>query len=332
MNLQVVPPACMYFAFSIDVAATLGIYCDGGDDLMLQKLEGLKDRMYAGYCVAVEDRVDENNKFHVTNIRPVQQGLTKPYSRKPRYAQPAMCIPIFPETTHPRSREPLELSKPLPWNNCYHPTCYDFYAHLIKPLAEDGRYYRLLQSGLDEVQVLRILDGQEDAPDTVDLSGRPDDEPYQTFLANIPGSEEPEDDIFMPVLCIKHVLSNVTEISDPSQLREDRDLFQAIVEEYQLERYGPVVYETPEYLSIEDETLPDNFSIVYSLMSSASGNSTEELDSGFPDSHELTLSEEEAPQVPVPGQKGIWRVKSFFRRAMMNVLEVLKRRKLSNNS
>ncbi|KAK0211125.1 hypothetical protein DFS33DRAFT_352793 [Desarmillaria ectypa] len=245
MNLQVAPPDGCYFAFSIDVAATLDLYCDGGDDLMLQKLEGLKDRMYAGYCVVVESRVDENNKFHVVSIRPVQQGLTKPYSRKPGQALPAMCVPILPETAHPTSREALEPSKPLPWNHCYHPTCYDFYGRaptewrdysqsprvgrypppLVKALEEDGLYHRLLRSGLDEDQILRILDGEETAPDTDDVS-ETDSQTCRTFLANIPGLEEPEDDIFIPVLRIDHVLSNVPEISDPSQLWEDHDLFE----------------------------------------------------------------------------------------------------------
>ncbi len=260
------PPYNCYFAFSIDVAATLDLYCDGGDDAMLQKLDGLKDRVYAGYCVAVryattfpnspltekavlqvERRSNEGNKFHTAYIRPVQQGLTKPYRdrRKPHYARPAMCIPILPETVHPRSREALQLSKPLPWSNCYHPTCYDvraripserrdysqlprvmgFSPQIVKPLAEDARYYRLLQSGLDEDQVLRIMDGQEDAPDTGDAS-ETDSQSCHMFFANIPGSEEAEEDrIFLPIFRIDHVLSNVPEISDPSQLWEDRDLF-----------------------------------------------------------------------------------------------------------
>ncbi len=34
--------------FSIDVAATLELYCDGGNVSMLQKLDGVKNRMYAG--------------------------------------------------------------------------------------------------------------------------------------------------------------------------------------------------------------------------------------------------------------------------------------------
>ncbi|KAG7448149.1 uncharacterized protein BT62DRAFT_1074655, partial [Guyanagaster necrorhizus] len=197
MNLQIVPPSCYYFAFSIDVTATLEMYCDGGNDFMLQKLDALRDRMYAGYCVEVKGA---SGAVEAIAVR----------------------------------------------TNCYHPTCYDLYGRiptewrdysqsprlrarfspqLIKPLAEDGRYHQLLRSGLDDDQVLRILDGQEDAPDT-DNRSETDSQTGQTFLANMPGCDEPEDDIFMPVLRIEYVLSNVLEVFDPSQLWEDRDLFQ----------------------------------------------------------------------------------------------------------
>ncbi|KAG7448177.1 uncharacterized protein BT62DRAFT_757422 [Guyanagaster necrorhizus] len=108
MNLQVVPPSCYYFAFSIDATAPLEMCCDGGNDLMLQKLDSVRDRMYAGYCVEVENRIDEDNKFHVVYIQPVQQGLAKPHRRKPYHARPLMCIPILPETAHPRSIAKLD--------------------------------------------------------------------------------------------------------------------------------------------------------------------------------------------------------------------------------
>ncbi|KAG7448153.1 uncharacterized protein BT62DRAFT_756008 [Guyanagaster necrorhizus] len=124
----VVPPSSQYFFFSIDIAATMEVHCDGDDDLMLQKLHGLQDRMYAGSCLMIEGRVNKDNKYHVIDIRPVRQGLTKPHPRKPQHARPSMCVHILPETAHPRSREPLKVLKPLPWNNCYHPTCYDICA------------------------------------------------------------------------------------------------------------------------------------------------------------------------------------------------------------
>ncbi len=157
-----------------------------------------------------------------------------------------MCAPILPTTAHPSSREPLEVSKgPLPWDNCYHPTCYDLFArvpsewrdHLESPSADnslsfgiahdrDIRYRELLRAGLDDDRILRILDGQDDAPDTNDAS-ETDSQNFKTFLAKTPGSDKPEEDrIFVPVLRIDHVLSNVSEISDPSQLHGDVDLFQ----------------------------------------------------------------------------------------------------------
>ncbi|KAK0196742.1 hypothetical protein F5146DRAFT_994613 [Armillaria mellea] len=282
MQPQVVPPERYYFAFSIDVAATLELYCDGDDDSMMQKLDGVKDRMYAGYCLMVDGRVDEENKYHVIDIRPVQQGLTKPHPRKPQHARSAMCIPILPETAHPRSRGPLELSGALPWDNCYHPTCYD-------SIPEDIRYGQLLRAGVDDDQALRILDGQQDGPE-IDL---PDDmsetnsQTCKTFLAKIPGSDNPEEDAaFAPVMRIDHVLSNVLEISDPAQLCGDLDLFQEIIQEYRLARYGSILFEPPEGPPIDDTPIPDNFSMVYSIMSTASCTSTKgDLDSHPSGSH-----------------------------------------------
>ncbi len=116
-----------------------------------------------------------------------------------------MCAPILPTIAHPSSREPLEVSKgPLPWDNCYHPTCYDLFArvpsewrdYLESPCADDSfsfgiahdrdiRYRELLRTGLDDDRILRILDGQEDAPDTDDVS-ETDSQICKTFLAKIP--------------------------------------------------------------------------------------------------------------------------------------------------
>ncbi|KAK0441987.1 hypothetical protein EV421DRAFT_2036171 [Armillaria borealis] len=344
---QLTPPYHHYFTFSIDVAATLELYCDGGDTTMLQKLDGVQDRQYAGYSFFNEDTREGIPKFQVIVIRPVQQGLTKPHPRKPQYTRPTMCAPILPTTAHPESREPLEVSKgPLPWDNCYHPTCYDLFVripsewrdYLESPCTDfslsfgiahgrDIRYRELLRAGLDDDRILRILDGQEDAPDTDDAS-ETDSQICKTFLSKIPGSDKPQEDrIFMPVMRIDHVLSNVPEISDPSQLHGDVDLFQEIVQEYQLARYGSVLLYPPEGPEIDDASIPDNFSMTYSLASTESFSSLPEA----PDSHELDSTSEESPQVAVPIRKGKWRLKSLFRRAVANFVELVKwPRKLSN--
>ncbi|PBK92977.1 hypothetical protein ARMGADRAFT_1080176 [Armillaria gallica] len=58
-NNQVVPPWDSHFTFSIDVTATLEVYCDGGDDTMLQKLDGLQDKKHAGYWLEVTNASEE---------------------------------------------------------------------------------------------------------------------------------------------------------------------------------------------------------------------------------------------------------------------------------
>ncbi|KAK0463761.1 uncharacterized protein EV420DRAFT_1729216 [Desarmillaria tabescens] len=340
------PPWYSYFTFSIDVAATLQMYCDGGDDAMLQKLEGLQDRKYAGYCFYYEASSEEDPKYYTLRIRPVQQGLTKSHPRKPQHARPTMCLPILPTTAHSKLREPMELSKSLPWDNCYHPTCYDlcaripaeqkdysqapyvrFSRQLSKAIEEDGRYRDLLQAGVDDDRALQITDGHEDAPDTdvPDNASDIDGLASQMFMVKIPGSSELEEElIFMPVMRVDPILANVPEIGDPSQLFGDLDLFQEIVQEYQLARYGSALFDSPED-PIDDCSVQDDFS-------KSCSSFTDELSSDTPDSHELHSSTEESRQVPVPNRKGKWRIKSLSRRAISNLAEVLKWRKLSNKS
>ncbi len=74
----------------------------------------------------------------------------RPHLRRVQHVRSSMCIPVLPETSYPRPREPLELSKPLPWSNCCRPTCYN-----CLETCSDG------MAGL-----FRILDSQEDAPAT----------------------------------------------------------------------------------------------------------------------------------------------------------------------
>ncbi len=102
---------------------------------------------------------------------------------------------------------------------------------LMEAFDEDKLHSKLLRTGLDDDRILRILDGQEEAPDT-DVSDdasqtSTDSEASQMFLAKVPGCDKLEEDrIFVPVMRFDHVLSNVPEISDPSQLCGDLDLFQ----------------------------------------------------------------------------------------------------------
>ncbi len=56
-KFSLAPPLYTYITLSIDVAATLKLYCGGGDEAMLQKLDGLQDHKYAGYCLDVHRSV-----------------------------------------------------------------------------------------------------------------------------------------------------------------------------------------------------------------------------------------------------------------------------------
>ncbi|PBK78602.1 hypothetical protein ARMSODRAFT_968693 [Armillaria solidipes] len=313
-RLQATPPLNHYITFSIDVAATLELYCDGGNWKSWMAYR-------PGSMLAT-----------ARSVRPVQQGLTKISSLgTPLYVLP--CVPILPATAHPTSRKPLAVMIPLPWDNCYHPTCYDLFIRvpiewqddqhssrvklspsLLDALREDRRYGELRRAGLD---------------DETDNASETDSQICKTFFAKIPGSDKSKEDaIFVPVMRIDHVLSNVPEISDPSQLFGDLDLFQEIVQEYQLARYGSAVFPQPEP-EMDITPFPDDYS-VYSSESAASGTSTEDLDSRALDLLPADESDVSSnPTAPVPPRKGKWRVKSLFRRAITNITQFLKGHKFS---
>ncbi|PBK92986.1 hypothetical protein ARMGADRAFT_143952 [Armillaria gallica] len=227
---------------------------------------------------------------------------------------------------------------------------------LMKAVREDKLHRELLRTGLDDDRILRILDGQEEVPDTDvpdDASQTStDSQASQMFLATVPGCDKLEEDrIFVPVMRIDLVLTNVPEISDPSQLCGDLDLFQEIVLEYQLARYGSAVFPQPEP-EMDITPFPDDYYSLYSSESAASETSTEDLNSDFRDSNALdsSLADESDvssnPPAPAPPRKGVclysfssillyffsigkWRVKSLFQRAIMNLVQFLKGHKFS---
>ncbi|KAK0463717.1 uncharacterized protein EV420DRAFT_1745247 [Desarmillaria tabescens] len=286
MRFRPAPPRYRYFTFSIDVAATLELYCDGGDEVMLQKLSDLQDHKYAGYCSdsSTSGQCNKDSRSLILGNQTMRGLICAFLSFRKR--------PILGQGRH-------LVSKPLPWDHCYHPTCYDLWARVpfegrnyddsplvtISPafliaFREDVRYGELLRARLDDTQIQRILDGQEDAPDTDDAS-ETDGRTCKTFLAKVPESDDPEEDgIFVPVMRIDHVLSNVPEISDPSQLCGDVDLFREIVQEYQFARYGSVLFDPLHGPEADDTSVPDNASWTYSITSEVDCSSLAEELSG----------------------------------------------------
>ncbi|KAJ7637295.1 hypothetical protein DFH06DRAFT_653706 [Mycena polygramma] len=81
--------------------------------------------------------------YNTYTVRFVLQG--KPPTFPDRCIEPSMSIPLDPMTaeSHPSSRDPLKVSKPLPWNDCYI-TCYN-YAYVRTPtlVTEAPVTYRL---------------------------------------------------------------------------------------------------------------------------------------------------------------------------------------------
>ncbi len=47
-------------------------------------------------------------------------GPHLPPANKEKCYTPEMCIPIFPNTNHPTSRDPVHPEQPFPYGNCYH--------------------------------------------------------------------------------------------------------------------------------------------------------------------------------------------------------------------
>ncbi|KAF9000775.1 hypothetical protein BDZ89DRAFT_1121612 [Hymenopellis radicata] len=124
-----VPYEGTFVAFSVDPAATLRYYCQGGDSVAKDLVDKLPWKQYAGYCTQWHGFPDQHAEFNRIGLRPVQIGLTKPRPNCPdkfKHRTPDMCVPILPATEHPLGRPPLPISRPLPWDNCYQTTLDDF--------------------------------------------------------------------------------------------------------------------------------------------------------------------------------------------------------------
>ncbi len=206
MQPQVVPPGASLFRFFHRCRCNSELYCDGGNVSMLQKLDGVKNRnvrrlLWVSLRLPSISRM-KNHFYRSMDGLMREINTTLSTFGQSNGASPSLilvnhstrdlrcCIPILPETAHPRSREPLELSGVLPWDNCYHPPvttfvhvyepngrdysqspCVMLSAPLVKAIPEDIRYGQLLRAGIDDDEALRILDGRQDTPE-MDL---PDD-------------------------------------------------------------------------------------------------------------------------------------------------------------
>ncbi|THH21353.1 hypothetical protein EW146_g195 [Bondarzewia mesenterica] len=115
IRLTFVPTTSTYVAFSIDPVFTVAAL---DDPEASAAAKAISTKKYAGYVSEVLDLPFPDRLYHRCEIRLLSQGL--PELSDEHHIEPSMCVPVFPTTEHPLSREPLHPTKPLPWPNLYH--------------------------------------------------------------------------------------------------------------------------------------------------------------------------------------------------------------------
>lgn len=142
------PPVGRYFAFTIDPHATVDLYCDGVDEEALAAIKKLSFKTYVGFCAELPGNyASPRREFNRLTVRPLQQGPTRINRRT--FFEPQMCVPIYPETSHPLLRRPLIPSKGFPWPNCYQPTPHSFNLRVRPQFRDYSPAIKLFQSDLD---------------------------------------------------------------------------------------------------------------------------------------------------------------------------------------
>ncbi|KAF9009174.1 hypothetical protein BDZ89DRAFT_1078677 [Hymenopellis radicata] len=255
-----------FMAFSIDPAATLRYYCQGGDALAKELAQefGLQTICFL-LCSKqwTGGLPDPEAAFNRMCLRPIQIGLTKPrltLTDKFKHTTADMCVPILPTTEHPLGRTPLSISHPLPWSNCYQPTMDDFdvlvepqnydysntphYAFAADPAitrytSEDVRRINAMEAecpvGALEVQAAVVNDNSSDS-DSIQSVGDyapslgDDIDAVETILfssVNAPMWSK----IFTPAIKINSDLGVIKVLSDPAELWDEHATLKRIIDE-----------------------------------------------------------------------------------------------------
>ncbi|KDQ61946.1 hypothetical protein JAAARDRAFT_123293 [Jaapia argillacea MUCL 33604] len=103
-----------FVALSIDPVATVHAL---EDPVATSEAEKLPCKTYIGLIHTYHGLPSSHDPFTQTSICLVGQGLP-PHSEE-YFSQPSMSIPLSPGAEHPLGRDPLNLTNPLPWPNCY---------------------------------------------------------------------------------------------------------------------------------------------------------------------------------------------------------------------
>ncbi|KAF8879868.1 hypothetical protein CPB85DRAFT_445948 [Mucidula mucida] len=262
-----VPWQGCFVAFSIDPAATLRYYCDGGDSVAKELVQNLACKQYAAYCVQWSAGLpDPDAAFNRMWLRPIQIGLTKPRpNRMDKFKRKTadMCIPILPTTEHPLGRTPLPISRPLPWSNCYQPTMDDFDV-LVEPQnydysdtprfssAADSAITRYTSEDVKRINAMEAeyavspLEVQDPVVNTSDSDSIESVDDYapslgddidaveNTFFSSV--NAPMWNKIFTPAIKINSDLGVIKVLSDPVELWDEHAALKRIVDECKARR------------------------------------------------------------------------------------------------
>ncbi|KAJ7187319.1 hypothetical protein C8R46DRAFT_287932 [Mycena filopes] len=184
------------------------------------------------YAVLVADRLSlyaPNAAYNPCIVNFLLQG--EPAAFPERGIEPSMSLPMCPMTMHPHpsSREPMQASQPLPWNDCYI-TSFSF-ADVRSPTAfteepvmymferkEMHRLDRLLSKDVEKAKAARLAQGSVSFP------------PPSSATINNPNGKRPVPKGVVTAT-FTHDLSTMEELTDPSDYFREVEAIARIEEE-----------------------------------------------------------------------------------------------------
>ncbi|KAH8806936.1 hypothetical protein DL96DRAFT_1822260 [Flagelloscypha sp. PMI_526] len=115
--LPLLPKRGDFIVFWINPTATLSEY--GTNVTEKPEMLDISSRKYAGYIYLLDEGLvfDETERPLTFDIQWIRPGTPVGYQKQEFL--PTMSQPVAPNTEHPSGRETLQVSKPLPWSNCY---------------------------------------------------------------------------------------------------------------------------------------------------------------------------------------------------------------------
>jgi hypothetical protein len=243
-----VPLQSMYIAFTIDPEATFKHYFYPIDETTERHFRKFPQKTYVGYCSYVslnsaQELVQgltereqssgipaRNVMYNEISICPLQHGLTPPDAAL-RITED-MCAPVAPESQHPKGRKPIKTNKPLPWSNCYHPTCMDVNVLLSTARVDYTHAFTIDSLDFGWMACYASEDGiarqDEDDRDYIDTN----DDDSRSYVSSeqsedSPGEDEcvatDEDDPenVVPVVAFTPNLDSIGELNSALELEKD---------------------------------------------------------------------------------------------------------------